>query len=191
MGHDEHKHKHKHEHQHEHGHEREHSRAAAEHKAHAPAKVATYVVTCSDSRSLAQDETGELIAQALGRAGHPVAGRKVVRDEPSAIHAALEEAQATGARAVIFNGGTGMGRRDQTFETLRPLFEKELLGFGELFRALSFREIGSPAMLSRATAGSFQGIMLFLLPGSPQAAGLAMERLILPELGHLVRELAR
>lgn len=115
----------------------------------------------------------------------------MIKDEPDAISAVLAEASQAGARAVLFNGGTGIGRRDSTVETLRALFEKELPGFGEIFRMLSFEEIGSAAMLSRATAGTYQGMILFAMPGSPQAVKLALEELILPELGHLVRELTR
>lgn len=172
-------------------HGRHDSDVVREHKAHAPAQVAAFVVTCSDTRDTARDETGTQIAEALGRAGHRLVGRRVIPDDPPAIRGALEEAHAAGAQAVIFNGGTGVSRRDQTVETLRPLFERELPGFGELFRALSYAQVGSPAMLSRATAGTCRGMVLFALPGSPRAAQLAMEKLILPELGHLVRELGR
>jgi len=173
--------------QHAHG----HSHAADEHKSHAPAQVATYVITCSDSRNAQSDESGQTIRRALEHAGHTVCGHVVVRDEPEAIRTALEDASAKGARAVILNGGTGIGRRDNTVEVLERLFHKQLPGFGELFRLLSFKEIGSPAMMSRATAGTYRGMIVFALPGSPQAARLAMDALILPELGHAVRELTR
>jgi molybdenum cofactor biosynthesis protein B len=187
-----HGHDHGHEHAHEHGHHGHgESRAAHEHKAHAPAQVAAFVVTCSDSRGPESDESGQTIRGVLEGAGHSVVGYKVVKDDPEAIRAALEEAAAAGARAVLFNGGTGIGRRDNTIEVLVELFEKELPGFGELFRYLSFKEIGSPAMMSRATAGTYQGMIVFALPGSPQAARLALDELILPELGHAVRELTR
>jgi molybdopterin adenylyltransferase len=180
-----------HEHPHDHGHQHGHSKAAHEHKSHAPAHVATFVITCSDSRDEARDESGEAIRAHLEAAGHAVAGRVVVRDEPAAIQEALAQAQRSGARAVIVNGGTGIGRRDNTVETLDKLFDKRLPGFGELFRMLSFKEIGSPAMMSRACAGTYAGMIVFALPGSPNAVALAMERLILPELGHAVRELTR
>lgn len=176
---------------HAHGHAHGHSRAAEEHKAHAPAQVACFVVTCSDSRDQAQDESGQTIVDVLEAVGHSIAGRKVVKDVPAEIRAALDEGIASGARAVVFNGGTGIGRRDTTIEALSPLFEKELPGFGELFRYLSFKEIGSSAMMSRAMAGTYKGAIVFALPGSPQAARLALDALILPELGHLVRELSR
>lgn len=207
MGHDghdhdhDHEHGHGHEHDHSHGHghthhshhhgEHGHSHAEREHKAHAPAHVSAFVVTCSDSRDAARDESGQALRGGLEAAGHTVCGYKVVKDEPEAIRAALAEAAEAGARAVLFNGGTGIGRRDSTVETLRALFEKELPGFGELFRALSFQQIGSAAMMSRATAGTYQGMIVFVMPGSPQAVRLALEALILPELGHAARELTR
>jgi molybdenum cofactor biosynthesis protein B len=153
--------------------------------------VSVYVVTCSDSRDEARDESGRALRSGLEAAGHTLSGYKVIKDEPDAIRAVLAEAAAAGARAVLFNGGTGIGRRDSTVETLRSLFEKELPGFGEIFRMLSFEQIGSAAMMSRATAGTYQGMILFAMPGSPQAVKLALEALILPELGHAVRELTR
>lgn len=124
-------------------------------------------------------------------AGHVVTGLVVVRDDAAAIREALERALEAGARAVLFNGGTGLAPRDVTLETLAPLFEKAIPGFGELFRMLSFEQVGSAAMLSRAGAGVVRGAVVFALPGSPKAVTLAMERLILPELGHLVREVLR
>ena len=192
-------HDHDHDHEHGHGHHHHHhehhgastSKVAAEHKSHAPVHVSAFVVTCSDSRDEAHDESGRVVKALLEGGGHTVSGYRVVRDEPEQIRAMLSEAQAAGARAVIFNGGTGIGRRDSTVETLQGLFEKTLPGFGELFRALSYREIGSAAMMSRATAGTYQGMLLFALPGSPNAVRLALEALILPELGHAVRELTR
>ncbi|ATB26927.1 molybdenum cofactor biosynthesis protein [Melittangium boletus DSM 14713] len=183
-----HDHDHGHDHDHDHGHE---SHAAAEHKAHAPVHVSAFVVTCSDSRDASRDESGRTLRELLEAEGHSVSGYKVIPDEPEAIRATLDEAREVGARAVLFTGGTGIGRRDSTVETLRSLFEKELPGFGELFRMLSYQEIGSPAMMSRATAGTWRGMILFALPGSPQAVRLGLHKLILPELGHAVRELTR
>ena len=191
-GHGEHSHGHEHGHgehgHHEHPHE---SPSAREHKAHAPVHVSAFVVTCSDSRDAKRDESGRVLRELLEAEGHTVSGTKLIPDDPDAIRATLQEARDTGARAVLFTGGTGIGRRDSTVETLRSVFEKELPGFGELFRMLSFQEIGSPAMMSRATAGTWQGMILFALPGSPQAVRLALHKLILPELGHAVRELTR
>jgi molybdopterin adenylyltransferase len=174
-------------HHHDHG----PSLAAEEHKSHAPASVAAFVITCSDSRTPQTDESGQIIRQMLEAVGHSLTGAVVVKDDPAAIRAAVDQALGQGARAVIINGGTGIGRRDSTVEAVETLFEKRLPGFGELFRYLSFKEIGSPAMMSRATAGTVRGAIVFVLPGSPQAVRVAMEELILPELGHAVRELSR
>ncbi len=188
-----HAHEHEH-HDHAHHHHAPHAHdagPAAEHKARAPVHVSAFVVTCSDSRDAARDESGRVLRDGLEAAGHTLAGSVVVKDDPDAIRGALEAARESGARAVLFTGGTGIGRRDCTVETLRPLFEKELPGFGELFRMLSYRQVGSAAMMSRATAGTYQGMILFALPGSPKAVRLALDALILPELGHAVRELSR
>ena len=162
-----------------------------EHHASAPRTVTVAVVTLSDSRSPADDRTGDTIVALLEAAGHSVAGRELVREDPPAIRAALEAALAGPAQAVILNGGTGIAPRDSTPEIVAPLLECELPGFGELFRQLSFREIGAAAMLSRALAGVACGKLLFALPGSKAACRLALERLILPELGHLVGELRK
>ena len=162
-----------------------------EHHAAAPRTVTVAVVTLSDSRSPADDRTGDTIVALLEAAGHSVAGRELVREDPPAIRAALEAALAGPAQAVILNGGTGIAPRDSTPEIVAPLLECELPGFGELFRQLSFREIGAAAMLSRALACVARGKLLFALPGSKAACRLALERLILPELGHLVGELRK
>jgi molybdenum cofactor biosynthesis protein B len=200
MGHEDHDHDHghghdhHHHHEHEHGHEHRHgheSRTAAEHKAHAPVHVSAYVVTCSDTRDEGKDRSGKVLREMLEGEGHSVSGYRVIKDEPEEIREVLKEAREVGARAVIFNGGTGISRRDSTVETLEGLFEKRLPGFGELFRMLSYKEIGSAAMMSRATAGTYEGMIVFALPGSPNAVRLGLERLILPELGHAVRELTR
>lgn len=187
MGHDGHDHDHGHSHPHHH----ERSPAADEHKAHAPISVAGFVITCSDSRDMSSDLTGRAIREALEVNGHTVAGHRIIPDEAEAIRAMIHEAQASGARAVIINGGTGIANKDVTVECVEALFEKTLPGFGELFRMLSFDVIGSPAMMSRATAGTYKSMIIFALPGSPQAVKVAMDKLILPELGHAVRELAR
>ena len=162
-----------------------------EHHAVAPRTVTVEVVTLSDSRSPANDRTGDTIVALLEAAGHSVAGRELVREDPPAIRAVLEVALAGPAQAVILNGGTGIAPRDSTPEIVAPLLERELPGFGELFRQLSFQEIGAAAMLSRALAGVAHGKLLFALPGSETACRLALEQLILPELGHLVGELRK
>jgi molybdenum cofactor biosynthesis protein B len=153
--------------------------------------VACFVITSSDTRTEATDESGRLIRELLGQAGHPVAGHLLVKDEPGALRAAIETASNAGARAVIISGGTGISRRDTAVETVLSLVEKRLDGFGELFRMLSYEEIGSAAMLSRAVAGCHRGMLVFALPGSAAAARLALTKLILPELGHAVREITR
>jgi molybdenum cofactor biosynthesis protein B len=154
--------------------------------------VACFVITASDSRDEASDESGRLICELLQAGGHRVVGRALVENEPVALRSALERgASEAQAGAVIVSGGTGVGRRDLTIEALAPLLEKRLDGFGELFRLLSFREIGSAAMLSRALAGTYRGMVVFALPGSPDAARLALTRLIVPELGHVAQEMAR
>lgn len=164
---------------------------AALHRSHAPTHISCFVVTCSDSRALADDVSGRAAREGLEAAGHSVAGHEVVPDEPQAIRTVLHRAVDAGARAVVLTGGTGITRRDQTVEAVRPLLDKEIPGFGELFRMLSFQEIGSAAWLSRALAGTFRDMLVFVLPGSPNAVRLALDRLILPELGHAVRELSR
>jgi molybdenum cofactor biosynthesis protein B len=150
------------------------------------------VLTVSDSRTLATETSGRTIADLLQAAGHVVVGRDLVKDEPADVARVVADRAAGGdARAIITTGGTGLSSRDSTYEALTALFSKRLDGFGELFRMLSFQEIGSAAMLSRATAGVVNGCAVFLLPGSEAAVRLAMTRLILPELGHITRELNR
>ena len=154
-----------------------------------PARV--FVVTASDTRGEAQDESGRYLRDAVAAAGHELAGYRLVKDEPVQIRAVLEEAAAAGAAAVIVNGGTGISPRDRTHEAVAGLLEKRIDGFGELFRHLSFQEIGSAAMLSRAVAGVWRGLVLFSVPGSTAAVRLAWERLIAPELGHVVHEIGK
>jgi molybdopterin adenylyltransferase len=165
--------------------------SAREHRSDAPTHVSCFVLTCSDSRAQADDVSGRALREGLEAAGHAVVGQTVVRDEPDAIREAVERGLTAGARAVLITGGTGITRRDQTVEAIRPLLDREIPGFGELFRMLSFQEIGSAAWLSRALAGTVRGALVFVLPGSPNAVRLALDRLILPELGHAVRELSR
>lgn len=164
----------------------------AEHKAHAPRAVRCFVCTISDSKTPEADTSGQLLRELLQGAGHEVVGYRIVRDEPGQVRDVVQAACADpGVQAVIFTGGTGITSRDQTFEALEALLDKRLTGFGELFRMLSYQEIGPAAMLSRAQAGVRGGRLIFSLPGSPAACRLALERLILPELGHLVREVSR
>lgn len=163
-----------------------------EHKAHAPTKVRCLVITCSDTRTEENDTSGRLIMNLLKEHGHDVAGYHIVRDEPARITDTIAANLANHeVQAVIVNGGTGISRRDSTFEAVNALLEKRLDGFGEIFRYLTYQEIGSPAIMSRATAGIVKGRVLFSTPGSENAVRLAMEKLIIPELGHLVRELTK
>ena len=163
-----------------------------EHKAHAPKRVGCFVLTISDSKTLETDTSGNLIRELLEKAGHAVVGSAIVKDEPSEVRAVIRsQAAAPRVQAILMTGGTGITSRDSTFEAVEDLLDKRLTGFGELFRFLSYQEIGPAAMLSRAQAGVSQGRIVFSLPGSPNACRLALEKLILPELGHLVREVSR
>lgn len=160
------------------------------HRKDAPASVRCYVVTISDTRTEANDTSGDAIVELLTSAGHDLVGRRIVRDDASALRGALRS-QQTSADVIITTGGTGITMRDSTYEAITALLDKQLDGFGELFRMLSFQEIGSAAMLTRACAGTLGRTALFSLPGSEHAVRLAMTKLILPELGHVVRELRR
>ena len=148
------------------------------------------VVTISDTRTEATDASGDAIATALTSAGHTVVNRQIVRDDPDAVRSAVRSA-ASDVPVVVTTGGTGITSRDSTYEAIVSLLDKRLDGFGELFRMLSYEQIGSAAMLSRACAGTIGSTAVFALPGAKRAVELAMERLILPEIGHVVRELRR
>lgn len=143
------------------------------------------IVTVSDSRTAETDTNGQWLREAVAAAGHADGGYRVIRDEPEQVAAALEEMAGGGARIVIFNGGTGIAPRDTTYDVLARMMEKPLPGFGELFRMLSWEQVGAAAMLSRATAGVYRGRVVFSLPGSPAAVRLAWEKLIAPEIPHL------
>ena len=159
------------------------------HRMDAVTSVAAVVVTVSDTRTLETDSGGALVASLLEQAGHAVLDRVIVRDDPDAISGALDRALAhRECRAVIFTGGTGVAPRDVTPDTLEPRLTRIVPGFGELFRALSYEEIGSAALLSRAVAGLVDGRVVFVLPGSKGGVRLAMEKLIVPEIGHLAAE---
>jgi molybdenum cofactor biosynthesis protein B len=156
------------------------------------AYVRVLIVTCSDTRTQATDESGQLVARLLQSAGHLVVDRVVVRDEPAEIEAVLQRMlEGAEVEAVVVSGGTGISSRDRTFDALDRLLEKRIDGFGELFRMLSYSEVGASAMLSRATAGLLKGRVIFSVPGSVNAVRLAVEKLILPVLGHAVREARR
>jgi molybdenum cofactor biosynthesis protein B len=166
--------------------------SSTEHRATAPVSVRCYVITVSDTRTEATDTGGKAVAEVLTAGGHMVVGRHIVRDEPDEV-AALVRHHAASDRVdvIITTGGTGITRRDSTFEAIDGLLEKRLPGFGELFRMLSFQEIGAAAMLSRACAGTCMGKIVVALPGSENAVRLALNRLLVPELGHLVNETRR
>jgi molybdenum cofactor biosynthesis protein B len=141
---------------------------------------------------LETDVGGRVILERLASAGHETVERAILRDEPEPMRALLVSLRdRQDVDAVLITGGTGLGSRDQTFETVAQLLDKPLPGYGELFRQLSFQEIGPAAMLSRATGGLIGRTIVLTMPGSPAGVRLAMERLILPELGHLVREARR
>lgn len=153
-------------------------------------KVICAVITVSDTRSKETDKSGQLIQQLLYDANHIVKFYTIIKDEPVQIVAQLELTQQyTEIDAVIFNGGTGISPRDTTYDTLEKLLEKTLPGFGELFRFLSYQEIGSRAIASRAVAGIYKQKLIFSIPGSTKAVQLAMSKLILPELIHLVSQI--
>src|SRR5215471_19051887 len=163
-----------------------------EHRTTAPRSVGCWVLTVSDTKTPETDTSGQLIRKLVTDAGHQVVGSSIVRDEPKDVQRVIREACANDeVGAVLVTGGTGVTSRDSTYEAIEALLEKRLPGFGELFRMLSYQEIGAAAMLSRAQAGVVQGRLIFSLPGSPAACRLALERLILPELSHMVRELNR
>ena len=160
-------------------------------QAEAPEAIRCAIITISDTRTPETDTSGAAIRAALDAAGHTVARYQIVKDEPAQIAALVSELAEAGCQAILTNGGTGIARRDSTFEAIDALIEKRLPGFGELFRMLSYAEIGPAAMLSRATAGTIGGALVFCMPGSTGAVRLAMEKLIIPELPHLIWETIR
>jgi molybdopterin adenylyltransferase len=161
-----------------------------EHKEKGKKSIRCFIVTVSDTRDESTDTSGQTIKKVLTDNGHQAAGYQIVKDEPSQIHSLLEQALAQGdVDAVIVNGGTGIAPRDGTYEVVDRFLEKKLDGFGEVFRYLSYLDIGSAAIMSRAAAGSARGKILISLPGSKGAVALAMEKLILPEIRHMVSQL--
>ena len=163
-----------------------------EHRQAAPSSTRCYVVTISDTRTEDTDTGGRAIVELLSGEGHGVGGKTIVPDDPEAVRQEVETRLADPElQAVITTGGTGISSRDRTYDVVTGLLDKRIDGFGELFRALSYEEIGAAAMLSRACAGTARGKILISIPGSENAVRLAMTKLILPELGHLVREVSR
>lgn len=156
-----------------------------------PTPVQCAILTVSDTRTFATDRSGQWMRHSLEEAGHTVVEYKLLPDEPAQIRQQVSSwcQASTPIHAVLLNGGTGIAPRDTTYDAIEQLLDKMLPGFGELFRWLSYQEIGSRAMASRAVAGVCQGKLVFSMPGSSNAVQLAMEKLILPELSHLVRQL--
>jgi len=163
-----------------------------EHKATAPRSIGCWVLTVSDTKTPDTDTSGQLIRKLVTDAGHQVVGSSIVRDEPKDVQRVIREACANDAvRAVLVTGGTGITARDSTYEAIEAMLDKRLPGFGELFRMLSYQEIGSAAMMSRAQLGVHARRIVVSMPGSPNACRLALEKLVIPELSHLIREVSR
>jgi molybdenum cofactor biosynthesis protein B len=160
------------------------------HKRDAPKTVRYFVLTISDTRTPATDTSGDAIVSLLEAGGHELTGRQIVKDDADAVRQVVLSQQAA-ADVIITTGGTGITSRDSTYEAIVGLLDKRLDGFGELFRMLSYPEIGAAAMLTRACAGTLGRTAIFALPGSEHAVRLGISKLILPELGHVVRELRR
>ena len=164
--------------------------AVHEHKEKGKKSIRCLVVTVSDTRDETTDTSGQTIKKFLADEGHQTNGYRIVKDEPLEIEALLNQAlNNADVDAVIVNGGTGISPRDGTYEVVNRFLEKKLDGFGEVFRYLSYLDIGSAAIMSRAAAGTARGKVLISLPGSRGAVTLAMEKLILPELRHMVSQL--
>jgi molybdenum cofactor biosynthesis protein B len=162
----------------------------AQHKAGAGGGTTAAVVTLSTTRTLENDQSGAVIKELLQAAGHTVPVHLVIRDDPDALRATVNGLLSPdGPRVIVLNGGTGLAPLDITVETVVPMFAKELTGFAALFAMLSYEQVRSAAILSRATAGIIRDRVLFALPGSPKACRLAMERLILPEIGHILKQI--
>jgi molybdenum cofactor biosynthesis protein B len=165
------------------------SQSTTQHRCDSPKSVRCAVVTVSDTRTLETDRGGLLVAELLAAGGHQVMSREIVPDDPARIGPLLEQlADPAAVDAILLTGGTGICARDQTFETVSTLFDKTMPGYGELFRMLSYEDIGPAAMLSRAVGGVLNNVILLTMPGSVAAVKLAMEKLIVPEVGHLVYE---
>jgi molybdopterin adenylyltransferase len=168
------------------------SQVVAEHHASSPQDLACAVITVSDTRTFETDTGGQLLCELIAAAGFRVAAREIIADDPAKMRALVERFRDDPqVAAVLLTGGTGLSSRDQTFETLSGLFTKQLPGYGELFRMLSYQEIGPAALLSRAVGGLVGRTVVLSMPGSPAAVRLATERIIVPELRHLVREATR
>ena len=167
-------------------------RTDAAHKADAPGSVRCFILTVSDTRTRETDTSGRAIGDLLTAAGHIVAGRTIVKDDADLVRDTIvRQFGNPDVQVIIATGGTGITSRDSTYEAITGLLQKRLDGFGELFRALSYEQIGAAAMMSRACAGLASGRIVVSLPGSEAAVRLAMEKLLIPELGHLVQQAGR
>jgi molybdenum cofactor biosynthesis protein B len=165
------------------------SESTIQHRCESPKSVRCAVVTISDTRTLETDRGGALIVEMLSQAGHQVGERHIVPDDPARIEPLLGKlANPSATDAILMTGGTGIAARDRTFETVSALLTKPMPGYGELFRMLSYSDIGPAAMLSRAVGGVLNHVIVLTMPGSVAAVRLAMEKLIVPEIGHLVYE---
>jgi molybdenum cofactor biosynthesis protein B len=166
--------------------------SAEDHRRAAPALLGFAVITVSDSRKPANDTSGDAIRSLISEAGHRIVDSTLVADDVATIRAAVRRLLALAeVDVLVTTGGTGFSPRDLTLEAVGPLLERSLDGFGELFRMLSYQQVGAAAMLSRAAAGLIGPKAVFLLPGSPKAVTLAMEKLILPEAAHLLGQARR
>jgi molybdenum cofactor biosynthesis protein B len=163
-----------------------------EHESQGPKSARCAVITVSDSRTLENDTGGQTVSDHLTAAGHTIAHREIIPDEPSRMRPLLESLrQRDDVDVILLTGGTGIASRDQTYETVSSLLDKPVPGYGELFRMLSYQEIGAAAMLSRAIGGLLGGKVILTMPGSPAGVRLAMEKLIVPQIPHLLREARR
>jgi molybdenum cofactor biosynthesis protein B len=163
-----------------------------EHKHHSPKSINCSIIIASDSRTEQNDESGKYIKHELKKQGHKVLSFSLLKNDTDAINIKINELMhEDNLQVIIISGGTGISRRDVTIETISPIFDKELVGFGELFRFLTYQQIHTGSIMSRATAGVARGKVIICLPGSLGAVTLAMEKIILPEIGHMVREAQR
>jgi len=169
------------------------SDSSAHHKALAAQQgpIPIAIVTVSDTRTPDTDVNAAYLREQIAAAGHLVSGYRLIKDEAELVSSVLDELAASEARIILFNGGTGIAPRDRTFDALSRMLEKTLPGFGELFRMLSYEQVGAAAMLSRASAGVYRNKVIISTPGSPAAVELAWEKLIAPELAHLAWEVVR
>jgi molybdopterin adenylyltransferase len=165
------------------------STSTTQHRCDSPKSVRCAVITVSDTRTMETDKGGKLVADLLAAGGHQVTERQIVKDDPFEIEPLVHKlADPETVDAILITGGTGIADRDQTFETVSGLLSKTMPGYGELFRMLSYDQIGPAAMLSRAVGGVRDRVVILTMPGSMAAVQLAMEKLIVPEIGHLVFE---